>query len=447
MVSNSVVSSPEHRTPNTEHRTILIIYPHWHPANLAGVHRPRLTGNFLPEFGWKVRVLSVEEQYFEEQADTDFFQTFSDSFELSRVGARKVGKIRLIGDIGLRAYKNLKKKALDILRNEEIDFIWIPIPSFYTALLGPYLFKKTGTPYGVDYIDPWVRDLTNQRNLRAILSQWIARILEPRVLKRVSLITGVSEAYYMPAIERNKLLDRKPTPVRHTAFPYGFDPSDHGIKLTSIMLPWSSENHEPRTTKHEPPVIWLYTGAFLPNSHLFLDALFRSISGLREEREEIRAIQFWFLGTGYYPAKRITAYARDHGIEDQVFEIRERFPYLQTLNIQSAADTIMIIGSTEKHYTASKTYQSLLSKRPVFAMLHQESQALQVLEECKADTYTVRYRDGMEEQELMKQVRATLLSQLEHLPWKPDLRELDKYSARESARKLDAAIRKVNEIR
>jgi len=424
--------------------TLLIIYPHWHPANLAGVHRPRLIGNYLPDFGWKVRVLTVEEQYFEETLDPDFHRTFSENFEVTRVRAKKVTKPRIIGDIGLRSMKYIKRKALEIIRTEKIDFVWIPIPSFYMALVGPYLYKRTGVPYGIDYIDPWVRDLTNQRNPRAILSQWIARMLEPKAVKKAALITGVNRKYYEAVLERNKLLDRKPHPVIEADFPYGFDPNDHKIILENIDYPWAKATSKASSLQHHGEgrgPVWLYTGAFLPNSHLFVDLLFKALAEIRQEKNGIlENHQFWFIGTGPYPAKRITAYAADHGIQDQVFEIRERAPYLHTLNYQTAADTLMIIGSTEKHYTASKTYQSLLSRRPVFALLHHQSQALEVLKECKADTYAVGYDDRQSETDFLNAMKKVLWARIENNTWNPDLASLEKYSARESARKLSLAL-------
>src|SRR5690554_4333553 len=137
-------------------KTLLIIYPHWYPINLAGVHRPRLIGNFLDKFDWKVRVLTVKESCFEETPDNDFKTTFSSNFEISRVNAFPITKSRLIGDIGIRAFIQLYKKGKEIIRQEKPDFLWIPIPSFYTSILGRLLHEKTGIRYGIDYIDPWV---------------------------------------------------------------------------------------------------------------------------------------------------------------------------------------------------------------------------------------------------------------------------------------------------
>ncbi len=440
-------------------KKLLIIYPHWHPANLAGVHRPRLIGNYLKDFGWKPRVLTVFPEYFEEKPDPDFEKTFSSDFEVTRVKALKVTRPRIIGDIGLRAFFQLYKGAKKIIENEEIDFIWLPIPSFYNALLGRLLYEKCKVPYGIDYIDPWVRDLSNQRNWRAVFSQWVARFLEPIAVKKASLISGVSFPYYEPVLQRNfpNLLSPKTyslnsknlnpnssTPnskpktqnsklLTHVAMPYGFDPNDHKIKLDNLNFPWGNDSNKK---------IWMYAGAFLPNSHILMDAFFKSISNLRKNGQWDENIQLWFIGTGPYPAKRITSYAKDHSIEDIVFEKRERYPFLQILNFLSAANTVMIIGSTEKHYTASKTYQSLLSHRPVVSIFHHESSAIKVMEDCKADQFTVRYKPNMNTDDIAKSFEEVMLKRLSEKHWNPDLSALYQYSAKESARKLVEAIEK-----
>ncbi|MCU4165557.1 hypothetical protein [Carboxylicivirga caseinilyticus] len=441
--------------------TILIIYPHWHPANLAGVQRPRLIGNYLKELDWLPRVLTVDAGYFEETPDPDFEKTFSDDFSVTRVKAFKVSKPRLIGDIGLRAFYQLYKEAKNIISKEQIDFIWLPIPSFYNALLGRLLYEKTKISYGIDYIDPWVRDISNQNNLRAKLSQWIARVLEPIAIKKVSVISGVSTPYFAPAIQRNfpsiankllttdfshltnKILNPNTLkPITHVGMPYGFDPNDHKIKLENLTYPWESTLLNPKSY-HLKPKIWLYAGAFLPNSHILLDSFFKSISELRKEGKWDKDIQLWFIGTGQYPAKRITAYAEDHEISDIVFENRERYPFLKVLNFLSVADTVMIIGSTEEHYTASKTYQSLLSERPVLSIFHHKSSAVKVMEDCKADQYTVRYKPKMTENDLVMEFKAVLSKRLSDQDWNPDLSALDQYSAKESARKLVEALEAV----
>jgi hypothetical protein len=438
-------------------KNLLIIYPHWHPVNLAGVHRPRLAGNFMKEFGWQPIVLTVEQKYYEEKPDPDFERTFSQDFEVHRAGAFPITKPRIVGDIGLRAFFHLYQGAKNIIKSGSIDFIWIPIPSFYSALLGRLLYRQTKVAYGIDYIDPWVRDITGRNDWRHKLSNWLARILEPIAVKRAALITGVSYEYYKPVLERNfryrKLLAVKEgsvqqlnqstdlpinrsddPPLYHIDFPYGFDPKDHQIKLENIQYPWSKEN------KVKP---WIYAGAFLPNSSLLLKLFFEVIGEMRRSGKWDEQIRLYFIGTGGYQGKKIAEYANDNGIDDIVNEDRSRNPYLYVLNFLSAADTVMVLGSTEKHYTASKVYQALLSERPVWAVFHLQSSAVKVMEECQADQFLVRYKERMSEEDIKESIRQKLIERLKRDQWNPDLRALDKYSARESARKLVKGIETV----
>lgn len=411
-------------------KNILIIYPHWPPSNLAGVHRARLISNFLNDFDWHPIVLTVRPEYYEEIADFDMLKTVRKSTEVIHVKAFRAPKrIRLIGDIGLRAFPFLYKKAKEIIRERQIDFIWIPIPSFYAALLGRILQNKTGVKYGIDYIDPWLRPLALHENRisRAGFSRLIARILEPYAIKKASLISGVSELYYKPAMERNDLLGK----VSHVAMPYGFDPTDHTILPSNPELPW----------KNQDALNFIYAGAFLPKSHLFLKAMFGAISEILLNKDSDQLFHLYFIGTGNYGGRQIRDYAKEYGIENVVTELNERRPFLQVLHTLSKAHVVMIIGSTEAHYTASKTFQAVLSGRPVFGIFHEQSSAVEFLKHAKSNRFTVEYKDKMSEVNLAKLIRPIVLDLMDtSLTWTPDWNQIDKYSAKNSTQKLIKAI-------
>jgi len=412
-------------------KNILIIYPHWPPSNLAGVHRARLISNFLHDFDWHPIILTVKHEYYEEKPDFDFVKTVSPKTEVIYTDARKIGKIRIIGDIGLRSFKYLKKEALRIIKERKIDFIWIPIPSFYVAVLGRILHNKTKTPYGIDYIDPWVRDISNRKNIRSRLSNIVAKILEPYSVKKASLISGVSTPYYQPVLDKNF----KNIKIEHVGMPYGFDPNDHKVAVENIKYPWEAD-------KNCKPII--YAGAFLPLSGYFTKLLFKSIKKLKDENKLDENIKLFFVGTGNYTHKSITEYAKEANIEDIVIEIRDRFPFLHILNFLSNAFGVMIIGSTEKHYTASKTYQSLLSEKPIFSIFHGESSAVEIMNECKASDYTVSYFENKNKIDFENEIKETFINFVtQNKKWQPNLKVLNKYSAKESTRKLVEAIEKV----
>ncbi len=372
--------------------------------------------------------MTVESQYYEEPDDLDILKTVSDKTEVHYVTAYPVTRPRIIGDIGLRAFFQLKKAALDIIRNREIDFIWIPIPSFYVALLGRLLRRKTEVPYGIDYIDPWVRDISNRKNLRAVLSLFLARLLEPLAVKEAALISGVSTEYYQPVLDRNF----RGREIEHVGMPYGFDLHDHNVKLSNVHYPWD----------HCPGCIpYVYAGAFLPNSGLFIKLLFKSILQLREEQAISENIRLYFIGTGNYSHKSITEYAADYGLSEMVKEIHDRIPYLHVLNHLSTARGVFLIGSTERHYTASKTFQSLLSGRPVLAIMHEHSSAVQVFNDAQADRYLVRYSEHRNIDEFQIEIKKITWMFFYDGGWKkPNYSKLEGYSSKESAKVLVGGI-------
>lgn len=414
-------------------KNILIIYPHWPPSNLAGVHRPRLIANCLSEFGWRPIVLTVHEQYYEETPDPELTKTVSPQVEVIKVGAGKVVRIsgmRLVGDIGLRGFIQLYRKAREILRSHPVSFVWIPVPSFYTSLIGRALFETTGTPYGIDYIDPWVSKLAphHRRFSRAWWSKKIAGVLEPVAVKKAALISGVAESYYQGVLERNF----RGRQITHAGMPYGFDPRDHEISINSVTAPWENSG----STR---PIV--YAGAFLPQSHLFIKLLFHSIRELKDKGEWPFDCRLFFLGTGPYKGKKIIDYAKESGVDALTTEINIRFPYLHILQFLRQAQGVMVIGSTERHYTASKIFQALLSRKPLFGILHEASPAIQVLQSARADEYVVRYRENMPEDELKNQITDRLDAFLSgNKTWSPDLGSLHPYSARASAKALVEAM-------
>ncbi len=396
-------------------KNLLIIYPHWPPSNLTGVHRPRLIANYIHEFGWHPIVLTVKPEYYEEPLDYDMLKTVSDKVEVISVRAWRVPKPRIFGDIGIRGFKFLYHRALEIIENRQIAFVWIPIPSFYTSLIGRLLYEKTGVKYSIDYIDPWVRDISGRRNLRAYLSNQVAKILEPIALKKVSLVTGVAEKYYLSALKRSFKENSYPATL---AFPYGFDPNDHKLTPSRLDLPWAGCDCKPL----------IYAGAFLPNSKYFFEVLFKVLS---ENKPLLTGYKMFFIGSGSYSLSEM---AKRFGIEEFIVEINKRYPYLQILQILAKSHGVMVIGSTEQHYTASKIFQSLLSERPVFAIFHYQSTTVQILEQANATNFLVRYNPDLSSKEFEKQVIGRFREFLQGADWQPNLSVLEKYSARENAR-------------
>ncbi len=359
------------------HKKILILYPHFPPSNLAGVHRPRLFAQHLPSFGWEPTILTVHEKYYEEEPDWNLVQLLQPELRIEKVNAIALTKPRLVGDIGLRAFFQLYYTAKKIIKKEEIDFLYIPIPSFYTALLGRWLHSTTKIKYGIDYIDPWVHDFpgSNQLLSRHWFSKKLAALLEPIAVKKASLITGVAEGYYKAVLERNPCLKLS---AACAAMPYGGDERDHALLRELDLKPYLFN----KNLKFQ----LVYAGAMLPKAYIPLDAIFNSIGNNPVLFDQV---EFHFIGTGKTTNNAegftIKTMAEKYGLwQTIVFEYPKRIPYLDVLVHLNHSDGVFILGSTEPHYTPSKTYQGVLSEKALLAVLHANSTAVNVIRKANA---------------------------------------------------------------
>jgi hypothetical protein len=383
-------------------KKILILYPHFPPSNLAGVHRARLFAQHLPTFGWEPTILTVHENFYEEKLDANLAKLLPSELRIEKVKAFSTKKIRIIGDIGLRGFFQLYKKAKQLLKTEQYDFLYIPIPSFYCALLGRMLHNKTGVKYGIDYIDPWVHTFPGSNKIfsRHWLSTKLAKFLEPIAVKKTSLITGVAEGYYQPVLERNPHLKNIVT----GAMPYGGEIKDYEIISTLNIVPYLF-------SKKKEKIQFVYAGAMLPKSYMPLEKIFESMVG---DISLFENIEFHFIGTGKRPndaeSFNIKPIAEKYNLwQSVIFEYPARIPYLDVLVHLNIADGVFILGSTEPHYTPSKSYQAILSQKPILAVLHSLSTAVEVLE--KSNAAKVLSFDGENDTEKIKNTFPMVFSQ------------------------------------
>ncbi len=358
-------------------KKILILYPHFPPSNLAGVHRARLFAQHLPSFGWEPTILTVHENFYEEKLDYNLEKLLPSDLRIEKVNAFYTKKIRMIGDIGLRGFFQLYKRAKQLLKSEKFDFLFIPIPSFYCALLGRMLHATTKVKYGIDYIDPWVHTFPGSEKFfsRHWFSTKLAKFLEPIAIKKASLITGVAEGYYQSVLERNPNLKNIVT----GAMPYGGELKDHEIVSSLDIKTYLFE-------KVSDKIQFVYAGAMLPKAYAPLEEIFKALVA---NKEHFSGVEFHFIGTGKTPNDtsgfNIKPLAEKYGLwEHTGFEYPARIPYLDVLVHLNIADAVFILGSTEPHYTPSKVYQAILSDKPILAVLHAASSAVKVIEASNA---------------------------------------------------------------
>lgn len=366
-------------------KQVIIVAPWFPPSNLAAVHRSRYFAMHLPKFGWKVKVLSVNPSYYEEKLDHELEALLPSDLEIIRTKALKTRPLRLIGDIGIRAFWWHYRALCGLAKQGKVDLIYIPIPPNYSAMLGPLIYRKFGIPYAIDYIDPWVHPWPACKVLfsKSWLSYQLSRILEPLALKYVLLITAVAPGYYEGALRRYPWIAAQ----RCVAIPYGAEKEDFQYldkhpRPTHLFNPWDGNLHI------------VYAGAMLPRAYSTLEALFEATLLIKKNYPALaQRLKFHFIGTGTNPlnpeSSAIVSLIEGYGLSDMVFENPARISYLDVLNHLKNASAVLLLGSSELHYMPSKVFQVILSSRPVIALLHRKSTAVNIIKEANAGIVVV----------------------------------------------------------
>jgi hypothetical protein len=418
-------------------KTVALFAAHFPPSNLAGVHRSRLWAQHLQEFGWRPIIVTTHWRYYEEALDWELCQLLDPGLEIIRTRALPTNPVRVIGDIGIRGLP-WHLSALRRLFDEHcIDFLHITVPSFYSGVLGQLLYRRRPVPFGIDYIDPWVHvwPEAERRFSKAWLSMNLGEILEPWAVRNAVLVTGVAEGYYAGVLDRNPHLERQ---AIIASMPYGNSAKDYEIIASAPKRPILFD-------PNDGAFHIVYAGAMLPKAFAVLDSFLAALVQMRIERPEVfERMRVHFIGTGKSPndafGHNILPRAASLGLAGTISEHPQRVPYADVLRYLTKASAILILGSTEQHYTPSKVYQSVQAKRPIFALLHESSTAVRVLEESRAGV-AIRLNEKTlpTPTDLANRLTAFVCNP-GYSPDQVDWSQFEAFSARESARKLASAL-------
>jgi len=428
-------------------KTVIIVAPHFLPSFLASVHRARLWSYHLHEFGWKPIILTTNPSYYECQLDWELLDLLPDDLEVVTAKAFPIKPVRLVGDVGLRSLPWYYRAVRQLASERKIDFLHITIPSFMAALLGPRVERTLGIPYGLDYIDPWVPETpTGDRFLsKSWLANGMSHFLEPIAVRRARLITGINEAYFASVLSRNPKLRAR---VVTAGMPYGGSERD-----------FEALQKKPRKTFLFDPddgkIHLIYAGAMLPKAYDVLERLLSALVLLRQRNPGLAdKLRVHFVGTGLLEGDKehghtIQPYIDRLGLDPMVSEMPSRIKYLDALNHLEKSTAILVIGSTEVHYSPSKIYQGIMARRPMFALLHEDSTAVATLRESRTAKVFTFTADRLPEPNELSLALGSFLTTYQYERDQIDMTAFRKVTARESSRilasALDSALDRANE--
>jgi hypothetical protein len=361
-------------------RAVALVSPYFPPSTLAGVHRARHLAKHLPSVGWRPIVVCVDEAYHEEKLDPELARLVPSEVELIKTKALPISLTRFlgVGDISLRAWKYLKRSLFDILEHRRVNAVLITGSPYYPMLFAPAIKELYRVPIILDFQDPWVSAWGAEQSTlsKAGIAHRLAVALEPRALRGADFVTSVSETQNQEMASRYSWLDTG----KMAAIPIGSDPDDF-VAMRKRSAALGNEILDPDHLHLS------YVGTCLPRSGPLLRTLFRAFKKLHSTTPRLASrIRLNFIGTSNQPNEgspcRVMPLAETEGVSHAVFELPRRLPYLDALNIIACSQGVLLIGSDEPHYTASKIYPALMSGRPFLSLFHRASSAHAILSEA-----------------------------------------------------------------
>ena len=379
-------------------RRVLMVSPHFPPDSSAASHRVRLLAPHLEAAGWMPTVVTLERSAYEGRLDPDLEALVPASLRVVRAPAWSAGVTRRfgLGDLGLRALTGLRRTCRELLARERFDALFITVYPVYPALLGAGLKASFGVPFVLDYQDPWVGAWGQSvgggpggtPDWKSRASRRLGMWLEPKAVRAADAIVAVSQGTIDGIVERIPAAGRLP----HGVIPLGFEPDDFASLRAAPAL----------TSQFDPSDGLLhlcYVGTLLPTGIETLRLLLRGLDRARREDPAAARLRLHFFGTSNQSdsaAYRALPIARECGVADAVTEHPGRLDYLDALSVLTHASGILLLGSSERHYTASKLYPALLAKRPILALFHEQSSVVSILRAaaCEPSVRVIAYGDG-----------------------------------------------------
>jgi len=349
------------------------------------MQRIRMSLPYFKDFGWDAEVVVVDPRYSDIVKDELLLQSVPDDIEIHKVNAfnknwtSKIG----LGSIALRSLWFYLRGVNKLLRQKQYDLIYFSTTQFPVCILGAYWKRKFGIPYIIDMQDPWHSDYYHnkpkkQRPPKYWFSYRLNKYLEPIAMRKVSGLVSVSNAYI------ETLKSRYPNLINVPAATITFGAFEKDMELVKNNSPAFNLLYKKNDKKK-----LAYIGRGGEDLRKSLTIFFEVFKrGLEQENELFEQFEMYFIGTSYAPKglgkKTIEPVAKEFELEKYIVECTDRIPFYEGLFNLRHADGLLIFGSDDPQYTASKIYPYIMSEKPLLGLFHADSSAVKIINDCNA---------------------------------------------------------------
>lgn len=336
-------------------KKVLAIAQYFPPIGGVGTFRITKFVKYLPNFGWKPIVLTVQKDCYSNKAwiDADFERNIPKDIHVYRT---KILRTKIINDEGIKWLPFLIPKLIRLIYKEKPNLVFVTGGPFFPLIVCPIVKIFFRLPCIVDLRDPWKLSYRRipARGLKAYLGRLLINIAEPIVLKNATKVICASitlQKEYQSVYTNQK--------EKFLTITNGYDPDDF-------------KDIKPK--QYERFTI-VYTGKFRCSEALLDPApIFRALKILYG-----KGINIQFVHVGLRE-KEIVALSKKIGVQSSIKFIGPK-SYAETLSYAKGANLLLVIGSNKKMGLSVKIFDYIGCHRPILILAYKDEEIWNVGQE------------------------------------------------------------------
>lgn len=428
-------------------KKVLIISYYWPPSGGSGVQRWLKMSQYLKEFNVEPIVLTVDEKYASYALWDESLVKESENLEVYKTKSLEVLKLytklfkgaKLPTGGGANLKRGLKsrlvsairsnffipdprigwkryavKKAIDIIRENNIKTVITTSPPHSTQLIGEQLKRKLDINWIVDFRDPWTDIFYYKQLAHSALSRKIDRAYEQKVLEGADHIIAVGDG--LKKLFQEKI--RSKTEEQFSTIPNGYDPKDFdGLQKN-------------KTTRFT--ICYTGTIADTYKPKVFIDALIE----LKKE-----GLDFVFKLIGMASSEIMEACKN---LNDSFVHIPS-VNHKQVVQYQLDADLLLLVipeADDDHLILTGKLFEYLCTQNPIINIGPIPGGAAEIIEECQGGKSFTRNQGS----QIVKFLKVQTTKYHSGLVHQSNAKAIEKYSRREQAKELSEIIHRVEQV-
>lgn len=325
---------------------ILLIARHYPPEISGGARRPALLTESFRRMGHRVTLVTP----FGDDADPDLIRVTTQPILNAQAAANEITSIKVKGPTLKERMKNVLRLWLywpdpnitwaravrDCLKDNDIrpDWIMTTSPPESTHLAGRALSIRWGIPWLAEFRDTWIENAHRPELSTSSLRRWFERRIARRTFKRLTAVTGVSDAVMQDA---RKLI---PAGTPEHIFGHFSSPAQR-----PMVLGGSDETH------------LVHTGGFsLSDRRRKLDDLMRALTALNDPNLHLH-IAGPLTGEEESLCSTVTGFKVTH---------HGRVSLEIARAMQSGADGLLLVTPKDSHALPGKYAEYRQARKPIY---------------------------------------------------------------------------------